>query len=159
MWSALLSCLPLLLGCTSVDPGNDFVVPETVFDANYFYCHVEPGLIFAYSCGTGDPSQGDKANGCHFNPSAVSGMALLNHPAIDCGGGDIPVDLTQVGTGSPAQSNLAAVSLEMSKDYTTAALFTRPSDASGCPPAAHPRCVFQTNDQTVVTLLSTWASK
>jgi hypothetical protein len=154
--------LPLvlaLMGCTSVDPGPDFVVPATVFDANYFYCHVEPGLIFAYSCGTGDPSKGDPSNGCHFNPSAVSGMALLNHPAIDCGGGDIPVDPTQVGTGSPAQSNLSAVSLEMSKDYTTAALFTRPSSFNGTPPAAHPRAVFDQSDPTVKMLLSTWASK
>jgi len=155
----VLSLLFLLPSCTSIDPGSDFVVPETTFDANYFYCHVEPGLIFAYSCGTGDPSKGDPSNGCHFNASAVSGMALINHPAIDCGGGDIPVDLTQVGSGSPAQSNLGAVSLEMSKDYTTAALYTRPSSVNGQRPAAHPRAVFDQSDMTVVMLLSTWASK
>jgi hypothetical protein len=149
----------LLAGCVSVDPGEDFVNPEPDFDANYFYCHVEPGLIFAYSCGTGDPSKGDRANGCHFNPSAVSGMALLDHPAIDCGGSDVPVDLTQVGEGSPAQSNLSAVSLEMSKEYTTAALFTRPSSYKGQPPAAHPRAIFDQTDPTVNSLLSTWASK
>jgi len=136
------------------------VVSETVFDANYFYCHVEPGLIFQYSCGSGDPSKGDPANGCHFNPSAVSGMALINHPPIDCGGGDVPLDLTQVGTGSPAQSNLESVSLEMSTDYTTSALFNRPSDGAGCPPPAHPRCVFsQSGNQDVAQLLATWASK
>jgi hypothetical protein len=155
--------LPLLValpaGCVSVDPGEDFVNPEPNFDANYFYCHVEPGLIFAYSCGTGDPSKGDRANGCHFNPSAVSGMALLDHPAIDCGGGDTPMDLTQVGIGSPAQSNLSAVSLEMSKQYTTAALFTRPSSFNGQAPAAHPRAIFDQSDPTVNMLLSTWASK
>jgi hypothetical protein len=155
----LLLLLALSTGCVSVDPGGDFADPDPDFDANYFYCHVEPGLIFAYSCGTGDPSKGDRANGCHFNPSAVSGMALLEHPVIDCGGGDIPVDLTQVGTGSPAQSNLSAVSLEMSKDYTTATLFTRPSSYHGTPPAAHPRAIFDQSDPTVNLLLSTWASK
>ncbi len=157
--SAPLLLLPLLLGCTSIDPGPDFVVPETVFDANYFYCHVEPDLIFAYSCGTGDPSKGDPPNGCHFNPSAVSGMGLINHPAIDCGGGDIPLDPSTVAIGSPAQSNLGAVSLEMSKDYTTAALFTRPSSFNGVNPAAHPRAIFDQSDMTVNMLLSTWASK
>ena len=90
-WGVLL---PLLVGCTSVDPGPDFVVPETVFDPSYFYCHVEPELIFAYNCGPGDPSMGDPSNGCHFNPSAVSGMGLIDHPAIDCGGGDVPLDPT-----------------------------------------------------------------
>jgi hypothetical protein len=156
----LALALPLLTGCTSIDPGPNFVVPETVFDANYFYCHIEPELIFAaaYMCGSGDPSK-DHPNGCHFNPSAVSGMGLLNHPAIDCGGGDIPLDPTQVGTGSDAQSNLAAVSLEMSTDYTTAPLFTRPSSVNGQMPAAHPRAIFDQSDPTVNLLLSTWASK
>ena len=154
----VLSVLFLLPSCTSIDPGSDFVVPETTFDANYFYCHVEPGLIFAYSCGTGDPSK-DKPSGCHFNASAVTGMALINHPAIDCGGGDLPVDLTQVGNGSPAQSNLGAVSLEMSKDYTTASVYVRPSNVTGDPPNAHPRVVFDKDDSTVNDLLRTWASK
>lgn len=158
-----LAALLCLLSCVSVDPGDDFVVPQTVFDANYFYCHVEPGLIFQYGCGTGDPSKGDPANGCHFNPSAVSGMALINHPAVDCGGGDVPVDLTQVGLGGPAESNFESVSLEMSKDYTTASIYVRPSDLTGCPPSAHPRCVFSVAganpNEDVITLLSTWASK
>ncbi len=157
----VLSLLFLLLSCTSIDPGSDFVVPENTFDANYFYCHVEPEFIFApnYMCGSGDPTKGDHANGCHFNSSAVTGMALTNHPLIDCGGGDIPVDLTQVANGSPAQSNLEAASTEMSKDYTTAALFTRPSSVNGQNPAAHPRAVFDQSDANVNMILSTWASK
>jgi hypothetical protein len=149
--------------CVSVDPGKDFVVPDIVFDQNYFYCHVEPGLIFTYSCGTGDSSKGDPPNGCHFNASAVSGMALLNHPPVNCGGGDEPVDPTQTGPGSPAASNFEAVSIEMNQDYTSAALYARPSNLSGCPPTAHPRCVFNVVgnnvNQDVITLLSTWATK
>jgi hypothetical protein len=151
-----------MLDCTSVDPGPDFVLPQTVFDANYFYCHVEPDFMFAqaYSCGSGDPSKGDSGNGCHFNPSAVTGMALINHPLIDCGGGDVPLDLTQVGSGSPAESNYEAASLEMSTDYTTAPIFVRPSSYMGQPPTAHPRAIFeQTTDTNVQMLLSTWASK
>jgi hypothetical protein len=135
------------------------VVNDVVFDANYFYCHVEPGLILAYSCGSGDSSKGDPSNGCHFNPSAVSGMALIDHPAVDCGGGDVPVDLTAIGEGTPATSNYEAVSLEMSRDYTTAPIYVRPSDITGNPPSAHPRVVFQQDDATVVQLLSTWATK
>ena len=156
---ATLLGLMALPSCTSVDPGADFVVPQVVFDANFFYCHVEPEMIFAYSCGSGDPSKGDPPNGCHFNGSVVSGMALTNHPAVDCGGGDIPVDQTQIGTGSPAETNYGLVSLEFSKDYTTSALFTRPSSFQGQNPAAHPRAVFDQSDTTINTLLSTWASK
>jgi hypothetical protein len=150
---ALGALLAPLVGCTTVDPGPSFSVPDAVFDADYFYCEVEPNLLFAKSCGSGDPSKGDPPNGCHFNSSAVSGMALLNHPAVDCGGGDHPVDLTQIGTGGPAQSNYQAASFEMSHDYLTAPIFVRPSGNN------HPRQIFAPNDPAVNQLLSTWASK
>ncbi len=140
-------------GCTSIDPGPDIVVPDRTFDPDYFYCHVEPKFLFAYQCGPGNPSKGDPSGGCHFNASAVSGMALIDHPPVNCGGGDHPVDLTQIGTGSAAQGNYQAASLEMSTDYQTAALFVRPSGNS------HPRAIFSTGDATVNQLLSTWASK
>jgi hypothetical protein len=140
-------------GCTTIDPGADFVVPVVTFNADYFYCHVEPQVIFALSCGPGDPTKGDPPNGCHFNPSAVSGMALIDHPAVDCGGGDHPVDTSQTGTGGPAQGNLEAVSLEMSVQWQTAPLFVRPSGND------HPRAVFSPNDPNVRALLMTWASQ
>jgi len=151
--AALASWGGLLLGCTSIDPGPNFVVPDQTIDAAYFYCHVEPQFIFANSCGSGNPSKGDPSNGCHFNPSAVSGMALINHAPVNCGGGDVPLDDTQTGTGSPAEFNLESVSIEMSVDYTTAPLYVRPSGHD------HPRAIFQEGDPLVVMLLSTWASK
>lgn len=141
-----------LVGCTTVDPGPNFVVPTVTFDSNYFYCFVEPQLIFAYKCGPGDPSL-DPPNGCHFNPAAVSGMGLQDHPPVNCGNGDQVVDLTQIGTGSPAQSNFEAVSAEMSQQYMTAPLFVRPTGNN------HPRQVFMPTDPVVNELLSTWASK
>jgi hypothetical protein len=146
---ALLCCT----GCTTVDPGRTFVVADVSFDADYFYCHVEPELVVAKHCGPGDPSKGDSPNTCHFTASAVSAMFLLDHDAVNCGGGDHPVDRTQVGMGSAAQSNFLAVSLEMNKDYLNAPLFVRPSGTY------HPRPIFDPNDQQVRNLLMTWASK
>jgi hypothetical protein len=142
-----------LLGCTTVDPGPNFTASAAAFDADYFYCHVEPEFLVAKKCGPGDASQMDAPNGCHFNSSSVTGMALLDHPAVDCGGGDHPVDRTQLGTGGGAQTNYEAASLEMSHQYTTAAIFVRPSGNN------HPRAVFQTDDSTVNQILATWASK
>jgi hypothetical protein len=144
-------------GCTNVDPGPNFVVPDQTFDANYFFCHVEPEVLFAKKCGPGDPSApdavaADSNNGCHFNSSAVSGMALLDHPPVDCGGGDIPLDTTQIGSGSPAQGNLQAASLEMNVDYQLAAIYVRPTGTN------HPRVVYQPTDP-VVQIIQTWASK
>lgn len=144
----LFAALHGLSGCTSIDPGPDFVVPEEVFDADYYFCHVEPAFIAAQNCGPGGP--GDNSS-CHYS-SSVSGMALLQHPAVDCGGGDHPLDPTQ--TTGAAESDFEAVSLEMSRDYTTAPLFTRPSSG-----VDHPRVIFSPDDPTVNMILSTWASK
>ncbi len=142
----------MAVGCTTIDPGPDFVIPVQTFDADYFYCHVEPQVLTAKKCGPGDPSLGDANNGCHFTAAAVSGMVLIDHPAIDCGGGDHPVDATQVGESSPAQSNLQAASLEMSRDYLNAPIVVSPTGHN------HPRVVYTTSDP-VVSILATWANK
>jgi hypothetical protein len=139
------------VACTTVDPGPNYVVPDEHFDADYFFCHVEPEVLFAKKCGPGDASQGD--NGCHF--TAAGGFALLDHPPIDCGGGDHPVDRTKLGSGSPAQGNYQAASLEMSRDYTSAPIYVRPTKLNG---ASHPRQIFNTDD-AVVSVIQTWASK
>jgi hypothetical protein len=147
-----LALLSPMLGCTTIDPGPNFVVADETFDPDFFYCHVEPELIFAKRCGPGDP-QIDQPNSCHFTPSAVSGMPLADHPAVNCGGGDHPLDLSQVGANSPAQGNFVSVSLEMSRDYMTAPLLIRPSGN------AHPRAVFARSDPAVQQLLASWAAK
>jgi hypothetical protein len=151
---ALAGSLLCAGGCNTVDPGPNFVVPPASFDANFFYCHVEPEVIFANSCGPGDPSKGDKPNGCHFNASQVSGMALIDHPMVDCGGGDVPLDPTQTGTGGPAEANFEAVSLEMNTDYTTAPLYVRPTGHN------HPRQIFPPDPtNATVMVIAEWAQK
>ena len=154
-WLACFACWGTTLGlggCQAVDPGPNFVVAEEHFNEDYFYCHIEPALIFGKRCGSGDPAAGDTSNGCHFNASAVSGMVLVQHDPIDCAGGDHPVDRTRVGAGSPAQGNLQSVSLEMSRDYQTAPLLVRPTGAN------HPRVIFQ-RDDAVVEAIRTWAEQ
>jgi hypothetical protein len=150
--AAVTSGSAALSGCTTVDPGPNFVVPNETFDADFFFCHVEPELLFAKHCGPGDPALGDKANGCHFNSSAVSGMALVDHAAVDCAGGDHPVNRTQLGAGSAPQGNLQAVSLEMSRDYLTAPLIVRPTGSN------HPREIFK-KDDPVVNVVRAWAQR
>ena len=142
---------PAALGCTTVDPGPNFVVPDENFDADFFFCRIEPEVLTAKKCGAGDPSLGDAANGCHFNASAVSGMALANHAPIDCNG-DHPVNRAQIGAGGAAQGNLQAVTLEMSRDITTAPLLLRPTGQN------HPRVLFQRTDPEA-ELLRQWATK
>ena len=144
--------IALLAGCTTVDPGPNFVVPDENFDADFFFCRVEPEVLNAKRCGPGDPALGDPQNGCHFNASAVSGMAIANHAPIDCGGGERPVNRAQIGAGGAAQGNLQAVTLVMSRDINTAPLLLRPTGQN------HPRIVFDRNDPAV-EILRQWAQK
>lgn len=144
--------LPLTAACTTVDPGPNFVVEPESFNPDYFYCHVEPELLFNKKCGGGDTAAGDPANGCHFNSAAVSGMAIVQHNPVDCAGGDHPVDRSQIATGSAAEGNLQAASLEMSKDYLSAQLFVRPTGHN------HPRTIFAPDDG-VVDVIRQWAAK
>jgi hypothetical protein len=146
---ASLALLPLCtFSCTSIDPGPNYSVPVEVFDADYYYCHVEPQFVFAKKCGPGAASDNGS---CHFS-SSVSAMALLDHPPVNCGGGDHPLDMTQTA-GAPA-TNFQQVSLEMSHDYMSAQLFVRPSSGLN-----HPRAIFSPSDPLVNQILSTWASK
>jgi hypothetical protein len=135
------------VACTTVDPGPNFVVPEQSFDADYFFCRVEPALLFGKKCG-----DGNAGDSCHYSASSVSGMAIVRHEPVDCGGGEHPLSRGSIGSGSPAQGNLQAASLEMSRDYLTAPLYVRPLGAN------HPRAVFAADDP-VVELLRTWATR
>lgn len=139
-------------GCNTVAPGENFSVPEESFNEDFFFCHVEPELLFGRKCGSGDPAAGDRSGGCHFNPGAVSGMALIDHAPVDCGGGDRPLSRAALGAGSSARGNLQAASLVMSRDYLTAPIYLRPTGAN------HPRAVFSKDDR-VVDLIRTWAQR
>jgi hypothetical protein len=123
------------------------VVPDEQFDADYFFCHVEPELLFGKKCGSGDPGESN----CHFSTS-VSGMQLRDHPPVDCGGGDRPVSRAQIGAGSAAQGNLESASTETSRDYTTAPILLRPTGNN------HPRQIFPPNDP-IVDVIRQWAQK
>jgi hypothetical protein len=147
----VLGLFPLAAACSTVDPGPNFVVPDEQFDADFFFCRVEPELLMAKRCGPGDPAAGDAANGCHFNASAVSGMAIADHPRVDCAN-DHPINRVQLGAGGAAQSNLQAVTLVMSRDVQTAPLLLRPTGQN------HPRPIFARGDP-VEELLRQWAQK
>lgn len=145
--------------CTTVDPGPNFVIPDVSFNSDYFFCHVEPEVIYAKKCGDSTPGS------CHFNSSAVSGMALQDHKLVDCGGGDKPLNAADVAVGTPARANFTAASLVMTRDYQTAPLYVRPlcsvdSDCGGpkSPGHSHPLGLFATNDP-VVDVIKTWATK
>ena len=149
---AIAAAASSTVSCTTVDPGPNFVVPDENFDADFFFCRVEPELLFNKKCGPGEPGAGDAANGCHFNSSAVSGMAIAPHPPIDCTPEGRPASRGQIGAGSAAQGNLQAASLVMSRDFQTAPIYLRPTGLN------HPRAIFPREDP-VADVIRQWAQR
>jgi hypothetical protein len=135
--------------CESVDPGPNFVIPPENFNEDYFFCYVEPQYLTGKKCGAGDPGDGGR---CHFNSSAVSGMALRDHTPVTCDANGHPTDRSQVSTGSLARANFTSASLVMSRDYQTAPILVRPLGAN------HPRAIFMMGD-AAIAVLQQWAMK
>jgi hypothetical protein len=119
---------------TTVDPGADFEVADVVFDDKYFYCKVEP-VLFANSCGSGDPSKGDPAGGCHFSATAYRLTDYMApHVGDSCNGGVVPMT---PNIPDAAQHNYQTSQARMKRDPDLAPLLQRPTFNQ-----AHPRKIF-----------------
>lgn len=133
---------------STVDPGADFAVADVVFDANYFYCKVEP-VLFANSCGSGDPSKGDPQGGCHFSATAYRLTNYTPHIGDTCtgivpGSNNIP---------DAAQHNYQTSQARMKRDPDFAPLLQRPTFNQ-----AHPRKIFDISSADA-DAISQWATQ
>jgi hypothetical protein len=139
--------------CTTVDPGPNFQLPTIQFNANYFFCVVEPQIIMGGLTKT--PCGDNGSHGCHYSDK-VPEMALeqLAQP-VECAGG-VPVGqgVSDTASGTPAANNYASVSDQMNAIYTTAPIYLWPSQTI----SDHPVMVFSTSDTAVVDIIKTWAS-
>jgi hypothetical protein len=138
----------------TVDPGPAYSVPLVQFNANYFYCVVEPQVIMGGLTGTACGNNG--SGGCHYSDK-VPAMVLEALPTpVTCSGSGVaavPTNQNQVVSGTAASNNLTAVSQQMSTSYMDAPIYTWPSGTS----PGHPVIVFSPTDQSVINILQTWA--
>lgn len=144
----LLPACALLGGCLeSVDRGEDFDLAEVRFDADYYYCEVEP-LLVARRCGSGDPAQGDPSGGCHASVTSFRFQEYSPLVADGCVGGRLGN-----ATNAVAEGNYQAAQSQMRRDPALARLITRPSGR-----AAHPRVVLAEGDPAL-EVLRAWAQR
>jgi hypothetical protein len=134
--------------CSTVEPGEDFDIADVVYDENFFYCRIENNVLFAKSCGPGDPAQGDSGGGCHFN---VTSFRLSDYaPRVgDTCNGLIP---TQAPPAA-ARNNYTVASRHMALDPDLAALLNRPTGKT-----SHPRVIFD-RASPEADLIREWATK
>jgi len=132
----------------TVDPGEDFSVADVIFDANFFYCRVEP-MIFEQGCGAGNGS-GESSASCHHTQTSFRVVDYSPLFADNCEGGVVPV------SGSPpgeAQQNYQRAQAKMNRDPGKALLLIKPTGV-----ATHPRTVFD-NDSPEADLIREWATQ
>lgn len=134
---------------TTVDPGSDFEVADVVFNEGYFYCKVEP-VLFANSCGTGDPSKGDTTGGCHFSATTYRLSDYSPRIGDSCGGGTMP---TVSNVPDAAKHNYETSQARMKRDPDLAPLLQRPTGNQ-----AHPRQIFDLNS-TDADAIRQWATQ
>jgi hypothetical protein len=150
-----LAWSPCVTGCgdqfvpSTVDPGPNFAVADVVFDEKYFYCKVEP-VLFANSCGSGDPTKGDPQGGCHFSATAYRLTAYMPHVGESCNGGLVP-GVTNVPDA--AQHNYQTSQARMKRDPDLAPLLQRPTANQ-----FHPRKIFDLGSADA-DVISQWATQ
>jgi hypothetical protein len=125
------------------------------FDANYFYCVVEPEVLMGGL--SGQPCGDDGSHGCHYS-AAISSFALiaLSEPVRCSGSGTnaAPIDPSQTGLGSAAASNYEAITFELSPNYMAAPFYrivtgTNPGHSVVLSPSA---------EADAAHILKTWAT-
>jgi hypothetical protein len=130
-----------------VDPGSTLVLAPVVFDEGYFYCQIEPNVLMAKSCGSGDSARGDAAGGCHQNVTQFVLQAVASPVACN---GNTP----QGAVSSADTQNYQKSSEQMSLDVENAALLAWPTQKF----ASHPRQIFAP-DSPEADLIRQWATK
>jgi hypothetical protein len=137
----------LLVACT-LDVGENFQVAEIVYAEDYFYCQVEP-ILFEKGCGSGDPSLGESAQGCHFNRQRLRLTDYGPLTAEQCQS-DLDSDLAVVPA---AQQNYQSAQLQMEVDPERSPLLNRPTST-----AAHPRVIFEL-DSSEADIIRAWGAR
>jgi hypothetical protein len=134
-------------GCSTVEPGDQFAIAAVTYDENYFYCVVEPKVLMAKSCGSGDQSQGDAAGGCHQSVTHFRLNPTVK--AVACNG-LMPTE----APSTASQANYEAAQGEMTLDYANAPLIAWPTQKF----SGHPRQIFKDTDPEY-DIIKNWATK
>ena len=145
------ACLTLLPGCgeegffpTTINPGADFSIAELLFDEEFYYCQVEPRVIFAHGCSNG--VAGD--SGCHARVTSFRLQEYAPPVSNSCMGNVVGnVLIPQI-----ARQNYNSAQARMRRDPETAPLLQKPTGR-----LSHPRQIFDANSDAAAAIRE-WAT-
>lgn len=135
LWCA--SCTPT--GLDTVDLGDNPEPPDRTLDEAYFHCEVQPKVLTASSCATGN----GEAGSCHMARSALR-LQVVSTPTV-CQAGVIIG-----GASTESTQNLERVRASVGVDADSSPLYRRPLALD-----SHPRAIFAA-DSEAANVLRTW---
>jgi hypothetical protein len=141
---ALLLLSILGTGCGTVDLGTYEGVRDLRLDEDYFYCVIQPRVLTAKKCSSGEP--GD-SGGCHSSNSSYR-LADVAAP-VNCASGK-----PTVLPSAEERSNYGASSLRVTRDPETSPLLLKPIGKSG---STH-KLVFDSSSAEA-GLIRTWIGR
>jgi hypothetical protein len=132
-----------LLGCNTVDLGDNVEAPDLDVDEDFFHCEIQPKVLTEYGCASGAAGE---EGGCH---SARSALRLLevSTPARcrdDRAIGAVPQE---------SQTNLERIRSEIGSDAESSPFYRRPLGLD-----SHPRQIF-TEDSAPAALIRRWLDR
>jgi hypothetical protein len=140
--AALATLAACGLGCGSVDLGTYEGVRDLKLPEDYYYCTVQPLVITAKKCASGEST--DTPGGCHSSASPMR-LEQIDSP-VPCSGGK-----PTATPSSGERSNYTAASLRASRNVEASPILARPLGTN------HPRQIF-TSDSQEATYLRNWIS-
>lgn len=136
----------LLLGCGTIDLGDNIVPPDLQLDEDFFYCRIQPEVLTAKSCASGAAGE---EGGCHADRSSLRLVATTDPPPICTPegvieGGDLSADYI---------ANFEAVRFTVQSDPLSSPFYRRPTGMD-----SHPRIIF-TEDDPCAALIVDWIQR
>jgi hypothetical protein len=143
--SAVLSALLVAVtGCGTVDLGTYEGVRDLRLDEDYFYCVIQPQVLTAHSCASG---QSGDTGGCHASTSAFRLSEIATPVRCESGKPLSPASAEE-------RANYGASVLRTTRDPESSPLLLKPTGKSG---SGH-KVVFD-SASVEAGLIRTWISR
>ncbi len=131
-----------LLGCGTIDLGDNIVPPDLQLDEDFFYCEIQPRILTAKSCAAGIDGEGGT---CHSDRSALR-LIETTSPPPECVdgvvvGGDLSADYV---------ANFEAVRFTVQSDPLSSPFYRRSVGLD-----SHPRVIYSEGDECAA-LVAEW---
>jgi len=127
-----------IAGCGTVELGENIVQPSTQLSDQFFYCRIQPDVIQASGCATG---QAGDMGGCHESQSSLRLIDTTPVMRPACTGPEMATLAPGAVVPPEYMDNFQRVQFTLGSDYASSPFYRRPTGMD-----SHPRQIFPSTD-------------